>query len=234
MTKIYTGYVYVMDGETGEIKIGVSREPAKRLLQVRSNVGHPLELIAAWAHPQPYMVEREAHSDLAEFRTTGEWFAIGVYTAFEAVCRAIQAVDAALSKRQAQPMLPLDVPDIAQPIAALPAVEETISEAVLSLVPDLPASAYLLGYAAPTSSAPAGLQVEWLVASGMKRSEIYIEQMLGATERRDLMLKDCRDGDILLAWSPEVFATEAADVARWVAEKGGRIVYANQTEGVYS
>lgn len=234
MTKIYTGYVYVMDGETGEIKIGVSREPAKRLLQVRSNVGHPLELIAAWAHPQPYMVEREAHADLAEFRTTGEWFAIGVYTAFEAVCRAIQAVDAALSKRQAQPMLPLDVPDIVQPIAASPAVAETISEAVLSLVPDLPESAYLLGYAAPTRDVTAGIQVEWMVASGMKRDAIYIEHALGETERRDLMLKDCRDGDILLAWSPDVFGPAAEDVSRWVSEKGGRIVYAHQTEGVYS
>lgn len=218
MSKLYTGYVYIMDGGRGEIKIGVSMEPAKRLLQVQSQVGQSLEIIAAFAHVQPYLVEREAHALLAPHRTVGEWFAVSFYAALDAICRAIRVIDDVVAKMAANAGL---------------AVPREVARSDLPITPILPASTYLIGYAAATESTPVELQIEWLVAAGVKRDRIYIEDMLGATEQRDLMLKDSRNGDAVLAWAPEVFASPygVLQVRDSLAEKGARVVYALHREG---
>lgn len=218
MSKLYTGYVYIMDGGHGEIKIGVSMEPAKRLLQVQAKVGQPLEIIAAFAHVQPYLVEREAHAHLAAHRTVGEWFAVSLYAAMDAIFRAIRVIDDVVTKMAAN---------------TGNLVLREIAKSDLPMTPILPASAYLIGYVAATERAPAELQIEWLVAAGVDKDKIYIEDMLGAIEQRDLMLKDSRAGDVVLAWAPEVFASPygVLQVKEALVEHGAQIVYALHREG---
>lgn len=214
MTVLYAGYVYVMAGDHNEIKIGVSMVPAKRLLQVQSKFGQPLSVVAAWAHPQPYLVEREAHRLLQAHRTTGEWFSVSQNLAFEAVCRAITTTNDLLRQMR--------LPEEGQPTPDLPPM------------PALSKSTYLLGYVAPIRQASEDLQLRWLVAAGLDRDKIYIEHMLGATNARNSMLKDCRSGDLLLVWSPDVFASPygIAEVTDAMSEKGARISYAKLDEGI--
>ena len=67
--------VYVI-GSGSYVKIGIARDVRKRvsMLQISSPV--PLTVIKLWECDDAYEVERRLHKKYAEFKTSGEWFAM--------------------------------------------------------------------------------------------------------------------------------------------------------------
>jgi len=84
-----TTFVYVM-GWMGKVKIGISRDPEKRLRQLQlANPGEVriLHLRAFSTRPSAAFVERALHKKFAAHRLLGEWFDIPAD-------RAVKALDA--------------------------------------------------------------------------------------------------------------------------------------------
>lgn len=81
-------FVYVIASGDRCHKIGVTREPAKRLSQLQ--VGHPhrLEIVFLVKTNRTVSVERAAHKALATHRLSGEWFGVEAEVAIRAVLKA--------------------------------------------------------------------------------------------------------------------------------------------------
>lgn len=70
-----TQYVYLMQSDTGLFKIGISKDPRKRLAQIKSLSGVDVKLIAFYATEGPARdVEKRLHKLFESYRTLGEWF----------------------------------------------------------------------------------------------------------------------------------------------------------------
>lgn len=71
--------VYVMAAHD-HIKIGVAKDPEKRMRAVQTHIPWTVTLVAVWAVPdgKAFRVEKWAHRLLAEFRVRGEWFRCGL------------------------------------------------------------------------------------------------------------------------------------------------------------
>lgn len=68
-----TGFVYFIEAVGAEaIKIGFSRNPAKRLRSMASGSPFPLRLLAVF--PATQSAELVLHDELWAYRTHGEWF----------------------------------------------------------------------------------------------------------------------------------------------------------------
>lgn len=68
-------YVYaIRESETGRIKIGISRNPERRLKQLQIGNSHKLELVAYKKAENRYKDETAAHLDNKEHHIHGEWF----------------------------------------------------------------------------------------------------------------------------------------------------------------
>ncbi|GEL75182.1 GIY-YIG nuclease family protein [Myxococcus virescens] len=63
---------FIQAGEMGPIKIGSSRNPATRLLELQTGNPEPLFLCAT--SPGGVEAEQQLHEDFASLRMTGEWF----------------------------------------------------------------------------------------------------------------------------------------------------------------
>jgi hypothetical protein len=68
--------VYVVVGKTNELKIGHSRNVARRLKEFSTGQSLPLRIIAAI--PGGHDLERELHTRYAARRLSGEWFRLRV------------------------------------------------------------------------------------------------------------------------------------------------------------
>jgi hypothetical protein len=87
--------VYIFgSSESGPVKIGFSANPAGRLVALQG--GHPfkLQIMRTWGHSQAFAIETETKRLLKPFQTYGEWFAVGLQAAMEAVEQAIATVEA--------------------------------------------------------------------------------------------------------------------------------------------
>jgi hypothetical protein len=87
--------VYVIGGQTGAQKIGISVAPSQRVATMQ--VYSPVKLVVHHRTDpsgDARLVERVAHQLLAEKRLHGEWFDVQIEEAVTAVKRAIQLVDA--------------------------------------------------------------------------------------------------------------------------------------------
>jgi hypothetical protein len=65
-------FVYVIGGERGLVKIGVSEHPERRLAQLQTGSGMTLRLL--WQTEGGIRLERTLHRKFGLQRTTGEWF----------------------------------------------------------------------------------------------------------------------------------------------------------------
>jgi hypothetical protein len=112
-------FIYVISGDRGLIKIGVSANPTARLAQLQTSTPSRLSLIYVGAlRCSGYAIEAEAHRTLAGYRQNGEWFNVPPDLAIAAVCAAafrlrepIASVDPRLADeiaRMAQPGINLD------------------------------------------------------------------------------------------------------------------------------
>jgi hypothetical protein len=87
--------VYIFgSSESGLVKIGYSRSPERRLAALQG--GHPfkLQIMRTWSHPKAYAIEAEVKRSLKPLQTYGEWFAVGLQAAIEAVEQAVATVEA--------------------------------------------------------------------------------------------------------------------------------------------
>jgi len=71
------GYVYFIRSETGEVKIGVSKDPKKRLSSLQAGNPVTLEILTTRKSNRPYELESKLHSILSDLRVSGEWFDLG-------------------------------------------------------------------------------------------------------------------------------------------------------------
>jgi hypothetical protein len=68
-------YLYfIQAGESGPIKIGISRNPWARLRTLQTAHFAPLRMLAAVKPYRTAMLEAELHKHLHRLRLTGEWF----------------------------------------------------------------------------------------------------------------------------------------------------------------
>jgi len=90
-----TTFVYVVGPAegTGAHKIGISVDVTGRLASLQT--GHPARLAVAFAvpHRRAARVEALAHSALADWRLSGEWFDCPASMAMGAVVKAMAAAD---------------------------------------------------------------------------------------------------------------------------------------------
>jgi len=69
-----SGYVYVVEADNGLYKIGLSKEPRKRIDALGVKLPYELEIIILIETPDRYELERELHEQFADKRKNGEWF----------------------------------------------------------------------------------------------------------------------------------------------------------------
>lgn len=75
-------YVYaIKEVETGSVKLGISRDPLQRLIQLQTNNSQKLQLVASRKAVHRFADERALHKEAQTYHIHGEWFtekAIGV------------------------------------------------------------------------------------------------------------------------------------------------------------
>jgi hypothetical protein len=82
-------FIYVIRGDHGLIKIGVSVNPSARLAQLRTASPSALSFVYMGAlRSNGYAVEGEVHRTLANYRQNGEWFTCPVDMAVAAISAA--------------------------------------------------------------------------------------------------------------------------------------------------
>ena len=84
-------FVYVIRGEHGLAKIGITTNPNARLAALRTASGFPLSLAFAGATASTnsaFRIEQEAHRVLDKHRVNGEWFDIPAEMAIATVWAA--------------------------------------------------------------------------------------------------------------------------------------------------
>ena len=68
-------YVYaIREKDTGNIKLGISRDPESRLRQLQTGNSSELELVAFRKAENRFADERALHADAEAYRLRGEWF----------------------------------------------------------------------------------------------------------------------------------------------------------------
>jgi hypothetical protein len=86
--------VYIIGAEGGPRKIGISDNPARRLITLGASSKRPLSVLASYPRgADARTVERVAHKLLVEKRLGGEWFDVTDEQAEAAVRDAISLVD---------------------------------------------------------------------------------------------------------------------------------------------
>lgn len=71
-------YVYaIREVETGNVKIGISKDPAERLKQLQTGNSSELVLVASIPAGNRYKDESNAHKKLSNINIRGEWFECG-------------------------------------------------------------------------------------------------------------------------------------------------------------
>jgi len=92
--------VYVIAGDHGLSKIGISSDPDNRLRALQTGSAHPLKIALAIPVPAAstaYEIEQEAHALLSDRRASGEWFAVSSNVAIAAVYGAAERLGVDLS-----------------------------------------------------------------------------------------------------------------------------------------
>lgn len=90
MKNVRATAVYVMEADTGLIKVGRSFEPSQRLRQIERASGAKLRLVhSTEIREDASLVEAIAHQVLAQKRRSGEWFDVTAPEAIAAIREAI-------------------------------------------------------------------------------------------------------------------------------------------------
>jgi len=79
------GYIYAIEANRGQVKIGMAAEPRQRLSGLQTGSPIELTLLAAGAAEEPKAAEKELHRRYADDRIRGEWFRLGREDLYELV-----------------------------------------------------------------------------------------------------------------------------------------------------
>lgn len=86
-------YVYFIKGQRGNIKIGVSQNPQKRLEALQTGHSAKLKIIEQFpfeSRMQAYDTEAQLHRRYKRHRVRGEWFKYDMYLEFKGRLEKIQ------------------------------------------------------------------------------------------------------------------------------------------------
>lgn len=86
-------YIYLIQSlEEGYYKIGISKHPNKRLVQLQTGNSSPLKLIDTYPTEYADKIERTLQRRYSHFKKKGEWFdlSVNVETSFRKECRIIE------------------------------------------------------------------------------------------------------------------------------------------------
>jgi hypothetical protein len=95
--KVDGAFLYAITDPRGQVKIGVTKNPRRRLDELQVGSPYQLRFLQIWATPgEGYDVELEAHVLLERFKTRGEWFKVGAANALASVELAASRLSAPL------------------------------------------------------------------------------------------------------------------------------------------
>lgn len=87
-----SSYIYVIAAsEQGPVKVGISKDPHRRLRQLQTGQAEPLRLFHTEAieEKQALLMEKAVHADNRHKKLKGEWFAMSVEDAILEVRHAM-------------------------------------------------------------------------------------------------------------------------------------------------
>lgn len=114
-------FIYVISGDHGRQKIGVTDDPKQRIRDLQTGSPFPLAFeFLGLTNDRAYEIESEVHFLLAQHRSSGEWFAIAPEMAIAAVM--------ATARRLGHSIKPVD-PDNLPKTAAIAGDAEISTEA---------------------------------------------------------------------------------------------------------
>lgn len=99
------GFIYIVSNPAhpGQVKIGMTTQSvAKRVSQLQTGSPHPFKIEWQVVVSDPKGVEALAHRRLSHRRTSGEWFAVGVSDAVEAILASSDEARIIVSKTTAK------------------------------------------------------------------------------------------------------------------------------------
>jgi predicted GIY-YIG superfamily endonuclease len=85
-------YVYVIEAEGGDVKVGVASDPQRRLRELQTGSGSKLRVafkVLCRAGAERH-VEARCHEELSKFRKIGEWFDVELGAAISVVRRVAE------------------------------------------------------------------------------------------------------------------------------------------------
>jgi hypothetical protein len=92
-----TGHVYIIEAEGGAVKIGIARDPHRRLTTLQTSAPMPLRLAHETVEEETAShIERQAHRSLSAHRLQGEWFATTASIARDAIRQARETTESQL------------------------------------------------------------------------------------------------------------------------------------------
>lgn len=83
--------VYLIRGNDGKYKIGIGKDPRKRIGQLQTGNPDRLEIIGVYESENASKIESTLHNRYAHVRNVGEWFDLSVTEEanFIEICRTI-------------------------------------------------------------------------------------------------------------------------------------------------
>src|SRR5262249_49746389 len=88
--------IYVIRADLGtesRYKLGCSKEPIKRLLNLQTGSPVPLSLVDVFHSLDPYFIEAKLHARLGNFPVSGEWFSQDAFDALMPVFLGDMTID---------------------------------------------------------------------------------------------------------------------------------------------
>ena len=94
-------YVYIVQSlEDGFFKIGVSKNPKKRICQLQTGNSSELKLIESYFSKYAYKIEKALHNQFSYLRKEGEWFDLSLIEVLDFIdnCKKIEETIGVLKK----------------------------------------------------------------------------------------------------------------------------------------
>lgn len=85
-------YVYLIRSDEGMYKIGISRNPNKRIAQLQTGNSSPLKLISIFESQNASKIERTLHRRFNYCKVNREWFGLSIFDEynFNDYCKVIE------------------------------------------------------------------------------------------------------------------------------------------------
>lgn len=84
-------YVYLIRGNDGRYKIGITKNPKQRIRQLQTGNSDDLTIIETYQSENAFKIETALHNRFSHVRQSGEWFDLSVTEEanFQQMCKNI-------------------------------------------------------------------------------------------------------------------------------------------------